>query len=352
MSEFVKKYGLSGYEGRILHEEYSNEVKGRLAELIAAFTAFDATGVPGIPYITAWQHDDNVMWYEFAGRQFTQLFGCNTRELAASFRDAVVDHRLFHRNEVEAGIEETVSNRQELSGLRNGLRKEVAQKGNVEADYRVALVGDTTHIWFKDRARVETFDRDRISISFGFLTDVTNEMVHKDLLEQIGYFDQLTNLPNRVIMHRSLELKIAEYERNHIDDFVFLLMDIDHFKDVNDSYGHRVGDYVLATLAQVINDVKRRSDDIGRFGGEEFYGIALGDIYEGKEFAERVRQRVEVTPFVFEGQLIPLTISIGLVAASEVKELIEERLIDEADLRLYRAKEYGRNQVIWENITF
>jgi diguanylate cyclase (GGDEF)-like protein len=105
---------------------------------------------------------------------------------------------------------------------------------------------------------------------------------------------------------------------------------------------------VLATLAQVMTDAKRRSDDIGRYGGEEFYGIALGDIFEGKEFAERVRQRVEVTPFVFEGQLIPLTISIGLAAASEVEELSEENLIDEADRRLYQAKQYGRNQVVWE----
>ena len=129
-------------------------------------------------------------------------------------------------------------------------------------------------------------------------------------------------------------------------------MDIDHFKVVNDSHGHRAGDYVLTTLAQVMNDVKRRSDDIGRFGGEEFYGIALADMFEGKEFAERVRQRVEVTPFVFEGQLIPITISIGLVAASELQELTEEKLLDEADRRLYRAKEYGRNQVVWENITF
>lgn len=352
MNDFIRKYGLADYAGRILHEEYSNEVKERLAELVAAFEGFDTTGVPGIPYITAWKHDDNVMWYEFAGRQFTRLFGCDTKELAAKFRHAVVDHRLFHRPEVVAGIRETARSKQDLSGSRNGLRAEVALKGNVEADYKVSLGGENTHIWFKDRARVETFDRDLISISFGFLTDVTNEMVHKDLLEQIGYFDQLTNLPNRVIMHRSLELKMAEYERNHIDDFVFLLMDIDHFKDVNDSYGHRAGDYVLATLAQVLNDVKRRSDDIGRYGGEEFYGIALGDIYEGKEFAERIRLRVEVTPFVFEGQLIPLTLSIGLVAASEITDLTEENLIDEADRRLYRAKEYGRNQVIWENITF
>ena len=351
MSEYIKKYSLSDYTGRILHKDHSSQVKERLAELVSAFKTFDVTGVPGIPYITAWHHDDNVMWYEFAGRQFLDLFVCSTEELAARFREAVVDHRLFHRTEVEAGIKETVRNQQELSGIRNGLREEMPQKGHVEAVYKVSLAGDSTNIWLKDRARIETFARDQISISFGFLTDVTNEMVHKDLLEQIGYIDQLTSLPNRSIMQRSLELKIAEYERNHIDDFVFLMMDIDHFKTVNDSYGHRAGDYVLTSLAQVINDVKRRSDDIGRFGGEEFYGIAMGDMFEGKEFAERIRQRVEVTPFVFEEQIIPLTISIGLVAASEVPELTESNLIDEADRRLYRAKQYGRNEVVWENIT-
>lgn len=352
MSDFVKKYGLAEYSGRLLHEKYSNEVKERLAELIAAFAAFDTTGVPGIPYITAWNHQDNVMWYEFAGREFTRMFDCDTGGLAASFRRAVIDHRLFHRTEVEAGIKETARNQKELSGSWQGLREEVTEKGNMEADYKVSLANGNGYIWLKDRARVENFPADRVSISYGFLTDVTNEMVHKELLEQIGYIDQLTNLPNRLIMNRSLELKIAEFDRNHIDDFIFLMIDIDHFKGVNDAYGHRAGDYILATLAQVMNDVKRRSDDIGRYGGEEFYGIALGDVYEGKEFAERLRQRIEVTPFVFGEHSIPLTVSIGLVAASELKELSQESLIDEADQRLYRAKEYGRNQVVWKNITF
>ena len=338
--------GVGQYEGRILSGSFSPALKKRVTELIVSFSRFDGTGVPGIPYISAWSHDDNVIWYEFAGRELANLFGCRTEELAATFREAVVDHRIFHRTEVEAGVMETVRSRQELSGSRKGLRAEVTERGNVEADYKVSLAGDMQQIWLKDRARIETFAEDRVSVSFGFLTDVTNEMVHKDLLEQIGYFDQLTNLPNRIIMHRSLELKIAEFERNHIDDFVFLLMDIDHFKPINDRYGHRAGDYVLSTLAQVLNDVKRRSDEIGRFGGEEFYGVAMGDIYEGREFAERVRRRVEVTPFVYEGQMIPLTLSIGVAAASELSELAEANIIESADRRLYQAKQYGRNQVV------
>jgi diguanylate cyclase (GGDEF)-like protein len=336
------------YGGRILGGKFSEPLQRRVRALIEAFAFFDATGVPGIPYITAWRHNDQVMWYEFAGREFTALFGCTLGELAGVFREAVIDHRLYRRAEVEAGIKETSRSGSELSGIRKGLRAEVAQQGNVEADYKVALAGNSGYVWFKDRARVETYTEDGLSLSYGYLTDVTNEMVHKDLLEQIGYIDHLTGLPNRVIMNRSLEIKIAEYDRNQIDDFVFLLMDIDHFKVVNDSFGHPAGDYVLATLAQVLNDVKRRADEIGRYGGEEFYGLALGDIHEGQEFAERIRRRIEVTPFLYKEQLIPLTVSIGISAASEIRELNEAALIETADNRLYQAKQYGRNQVIWE----
>ncbi len=190
---------------------------------------------------------------------------------------------------------------------------------------------------------------DQISVSVGLLTDVTNEMLHKDLLEEIGYLDNLTNLPNRTVMRRSLELKIAEFNRHHIEDFTFLLMDIDHFKNVNDSFGHLAGDHVLTRLAQVMTSRKRRTDEIGRFGGEEFYSLTLGDMDEARAYAERMRQRVEDTLFVFKNNEIEIQISIGLVAASELKHLSEENLITAADRRLYMAKEQGRNRVVWQN---
>lgn len=349
MSTLDKEYGLSNYAGRILAGEYSHDLKQKIAELVAAFKVFDQTGIPGIPYICAWHHDDNIMWYEFAGHEFVRLFGCNTEDLAEVFRNSVVDHRVYHRVEVEAGIEETSRSQQDLSGIRKGLREEVVQSGTVEADYKVSLAGNSSLIWFKDRAKIENFKEDQISISVGLLTDVTNEMLHKDLLEEIGYLDNLTNLPNRTVMRRSLELKIAEFHRNHVEDFTFLLMDIDHFKNVNDSFGHLAGDYVLSRLAQVMTSRKRRTDEIGRFGGEEFYGLSLGNLVEGRSFAERMRRQVEDTPFVFKNHMISINISIGLVAASEVENLSEENIIAAADRRMYRAKAEGRNRVIWRD---
>ena len=351
MREQDNERGLSQYRGRILHGDFSPALKERITRLVTAFEVFDATGVPEIPYITAWNHDDNTVWYEFAGSQLIRLFDCNTEDLAKIFRESVVDHRVFHRVDVddEAGIQEIVRNRRQLSGIRSGLRAEVAASGMLEADYKVSLAVDPFHIWFKDRARVETFSADRISISLGCLTDVTNEMVHKDLLKKIGYFDPLTNLPNRIIMHRSIELKIAELNRGHIEDFTFLMMDIDNFKIVNDTYGHQVGDYVLTTISELMTDGKRREDEIGRYGGEEFYGLALGVMDSGLEFAERLRQLVETAPSVFQERRIPLTISIGLVAAGELKTLSAETLIEAADRRLYEAKRKGRNQVAWQD---
>lgn len=337
---------ITRYSGRILNGDYSSALKQRVAELVAAFELFDTTGIPGIPYITTWHNDNNIMWYEFAGREFTGLFGCNTEELPKVFRNAVVDHRVFHRRELESEIQETVRSQLDLSRIRSGLRAKVTESGMVEADYKVSLGGDSDYIWLKDRAMVEYFAEDRVSVSSGFLTDITNEMVHKELLEKIGYFDTLTNLPNRTIMQRSLEIKLSEFCRGHIEDFTFLLMDIDHFKRVNDTYGHLAGDYVLSTLAKIFISWKRRADVIGRYGGEEFYGLVFGNIIKGKEFADRMRQKVEKTLFTFEKHTIPLTVSIGLAAASELTEPSEKTLIDAADRRLYLAKENGRNRVV------
>jgi diguanylate cyclase len=174
-------------------------------------------------------------------------------------------------------------------------------------------------------------------------------MEQKALLEQIGYFDALTNLPNRNIMHRILEINISQFQRRSISDFIFLMLDIDHFKQVNDTYGHQAGDYVLATLAEVMMATKRKGDEIGRYGGEEFFGITHGNIQSGREFAERLRRKVEEAPFFYKGQKIHVTVSIGLVSATQVDPLEAANLISRADKRLYLAKQQGRNRVIAED---
>ena len=123
------------------------------------------------------------------------------------------------------------------------------------------------------------------------------------------------------------------------------MFDIDHFKKVNDGYGHLAGDYVLKHLASTVKGKIRREDCFARYGGEEF-AIVLPEIdgAGSAPFAEKIRQIVEKTEFKFENTRIPVTISMG-VATIESDPIETAALIKRADERLYEAKASGRNRV-------
>ena len=333
------------YCGKILNGEYSEELTNRVAECISAFQDFDATGASVIPYISAWEEGAKIIWYEFAGKKLCDLFDCPCSDIPDIFKEMVIDQRVYEYVDIEPKVQEEIITRQQMSGKRSGLRNKVKEEGAVEAVYKIALSDDKT-IWFKDRADIETFDQDNVCISLGTLTDVSKEMDHKELLEKIGYFDELTKLPKRKILHRILEMNMAQVQRKHLNNFVFLMIDIDHFKQVNDTYGHQAGDYTLATLAELMTLIKRKEDEFGRYAGEEFYGVSHGNIENGYAFAERVREKIEQAVFTYNGQDISITISIGVAAADEVKDFDANKLIQLADKRLYAAKQQGRNRVV------
>jgi diguanylate cyclase (GGDEF)-like protein len=124
------------------------------------------------------------------------------------------------------------------------------------------------------------------------------------------------------------------------------MFDIDHFKQVNDTYGHLAGDYVLKQLASVIKTRIRREDVLARYGGEEF-GIILPEIDKTNalQFAEKVRKLVEKAEFRFEDTQIPVTVSVGVATlVGEQEDVLE--FIKLADDHLYAAKQAGRNQVV------
>ena len=152
-------------------------------------------------------------------------------------------------------------------------------------------------------------------------------------------------------MNRIFEINIGHFRRSIIDDFVFMMIDVDHFKSVNDTFGHQAGDYVLADLGAVMTANKRKEDEIGRYGGEEFYGFSLGNLEHGLNFAERLRKNIEAHTFIYENQIIPITVSIGLTAASDFevsRDVHVGNLIKRADKRLYLAKQGGRNRVVFD----
>lgn len=335
------------YFGRILEGQYSAALRTRISEAVRVFVEFEKIGHQIIPYIAAWHEDDRIIWYEYAGQEFCNLLGCSFKKLAESFRKSVIDQRVYRYKDSEKKVEEKIITRDELQGAWKGLREEVKESGRVEAVYKV-LTGDNNTIWLKDQASIETFEKDNTCISIGFLTDVTKEMEMKDLFEKIGYIDELTKLPKRSILDRILEINIGNLQRGHIEDFVLMIIDVDHFKLVNDTHGHQAGDHILSTLADVMTSTTRKQDEIGRYGGDEFYDFTVGNINLGLKFAERLRKRVEKHNFTYKGKNIPITVSIGLVSATQagnVESLTADQIIFSADKRLYAAKLGGRNRV-------
>ena len=155
--------------------------------------------------------------------------------------------------------------------------------------------------------------------------------------------DFLTKLYNKRAIDEFLSLKEADYER-HGRQYCIAMFDLDHFKAVNDTYGHEAGDVVLRAFARILHDDGRSNDITGRFGGEEFI-VILGetDMEGAKAFANKVREHVQSAHFMYQEKRIDLTVSVGIAQRSDCTSL--KGTIVSADEQLYKAKKQGRNRV-------
>ena len=166
-------------------------------------------------------------------------------------------------------------------------------------------------------------------------------------LKVLSSTDVLTGVANR----RSLEERLHEmweHSQRLNEPLALVMCDIDHFKRVNDEYGHQVGDIVLEQFAGVIQKEAREIDRLGRYGGEEFVLLLPGTVLDAAvTFAERIRECVEKHEFEYgEGQSLHRTMSCGVAAWPHPRITNQEALIRAADEALYVAKETGRNRVI------
>lgn len=160
-------------------------------------------------------------------------------------------------------------------------------------------------------------------------------------LQEVAFTDQLTKLINRMRIDEMLDRCSNSYKR-YSTVFSILLIDIDHFKHVNDTYGHLVGDEILKSIARILDENTRNIDLVGRWGGEEFLVISKEiNIHGAKKLAEKLRQSVETYQFETTKNQ---TISIGVAEVQE-NETIDE-LLTRADNALYEAKANGRNRVV------
>lgn len=178
------------------------------------------------------------------------------------------------------------------------------------------------------------------------LTEITlKDSVTK--LKKLALTDSLTNLANRRAFVDAVETELARCQRNDLSA-TMLVIDLDYFKKINDTYGHLAGDEVLVHTAQILRRATRQYDIIGRLGGEEFAVFMTDtDASSSFEIAERIRQTIQATPTTVDDIPVAVTTSIGISIQTSPSTF--ENLFNDADEALYHAKSLGRNQTVASN---
>lgn len=229
-------------------------------------------------------------------------------------------------------------------------RKHAALRVAADGSVIIRDLGSTNGTFVNGERVYELVLKDGDKIQIGGVTilkfsyqDALDEALQRNLYDSATR-DALTRLYNRKHFDDVLPREIA-FARRHHRPLCVVMFDVDHFKRINDGYGHPAGDAVLSGLSQRVASAIRVEDVLARVGGEEF-AMALRDLdlAHATLCAERVRAIVGATPFTFEGRVIPVTISLG-VAELDDSQAGAAELVAAADRALYAAKHGGRNRV-------
>jgi len=303
-----------------------NETRRRLAELEGTeealregeekFRNIARTAVDAI--ILTDGNGDIIFWNASAQR----IFGYTEEEIRGKPLTILLpeQYRAAHQTGMErvksTGESKYVGSITEMQGLR--------KDGNV---FPIELA---VSMW---RAGKETFFS-------GIIRDITKRKQLESDLEKLATIDKLTQVYNRTKFHEAIKIEFERTKRyNHA--LSTIMFDIDHFKNINDTYGHAVGDYILQTLPRIVKGKLREIDYLVRWGGEEFVVIIPEtDMVKAEVLAERIRKAVEGYQFNDVGTV---TISLGVTQFREDDS--EDTLIKRADDAMYAAKGKGRNRV-------
>lgn len=211
------------------------------------------------------------------------------------------------------------------------------------AEYRVVLPRQGLR-WRQADARPHRLP-DGSTLWHGFITDITERKRIELELHEFATIDFLTQLPNRRCFMGRMGEELERTRRFGRAGAAVLMCDLDHFKTINDRYGHATGDMVLRHFADILRNELRAIDTAGRVGGEEFAVVMSGaGVDEARVFAARMQKKLAGTPPMKGGQSIPLTVSIG-IAMMNAADAGPDLALSRSDKALYLAKENGRNRI-------
>ncbi|QWB99696.1 sensor domain-containing diguanylate cyclase [Mycoplasmatota bacterium] len=223
----------------------------------------------------------------------------------------------------------------------DNMRSHLSGKSDVyEVEYRIQHK-DGHYLWFYDRGTITKRDSSgNVLLVQGIVFDVTESKLIEEQLRFLSERDALTSVFNRRTMYKKLG-ELIQIFNDSKETFSMIMFDIDHFKNINDTYGHLVGDDVLRKLAEIIIEDKRSEDIVCRYGGEEFFLLLPDTKQDGAvKVAKRLRKIIKKMDIPQVGHI---TVSMGVTTYQE-NDSIDE-IIKKADDLMYEAKEDGRDNI-------
>ena len=274
--------------------------------------------------IGSWSLDlinDHLMWSD----EIYTIFGINPLQFGASFT-AFLD--TIHPDD--------------LDYVKEQYQDSIDGKSSYDIEHRIIRKDSGEIRWVHERCIHQRNDSGKVIHSDGTVQDITERKLVQEQIKHLAMFDQLTGLANRNQFHQRFDyaMKLASREQMKL---ALMLLDLDDFKLVNDSYGHQIGDVLLQTVALVFKKYSRVTDLIARLGGDEFVILLVNpdNQYSAEKIAHIIIQEIKKTINI-KGHEIRIGISIGIsIFPDDGNE--KDVLIHKADLALYESKRQGRN---------
>ncbi|MCP1366416.1 sensor domain-containing diguanylate cyclase, partial [Halomonas sp. BBD48] len=233
--------------------------------------------------------------------------------------------------------------RDDLPTVMTAIERSARHRGPLSIRFRLHGLGGELR-WVTARAQPEPNDHTGATLWHGILLDINDQIAQETHLRELTGTDDLTGLANRRRLNERLKEEMSR-ARRHRHTLTLILVDLDHFKRINDTWGHLAGDQVLQGIGRLCLDTLRQEDVVARLGGEEFaILLPLTRLDDGRRLAERLRQCIETHDFGLGEATI--TASLGVAECRADDDI--ETLLDRADRSLYTAKRTGRNRVISE----